>query len=74
MMQYTPLIRQDEDWWIGQIKEVSGAIAQERTKDELLISLHEALVDILKSGLFLLLEDGVVRRNVHLRAAKPWVI
>jgi predicted RNase H-like HicB family nuclease len=44
---YTAIIKQDGDWWIGWIEEVSGVNCQERTRDELLetlkITLQEAL-------------------------------
>lgn len=44
---YTAVIKQDGDWWIGWIEEISGVNCQERTRDELLetlkITLQEAL-------------------------------
>jgi predicted RNase H-like HicB family nuclease len=44
---YTALIKQDGDWWIGWIEEVPGVNCQEKTRVELLetlkISLQEAL-------------------------------
>ena len=40
---YTALVKQVDNWWIGWVQEVPGVNAQERTKDELLISLTEAL-------------------------------
>lgn len=46
-MEYKAIIKQDADWWIGWVEEVPGVNAQERTKEELLISLREALTDIL---------------------------
>lgn len=50
--EYTAIITKDDDWWLGWIEEVPGANAQERTKDELIISLKEAVKDIidLRSG------------------------
>jgi predicted RNase H-like HicB family nuclease len=45
---YTAIIRRDGDWWIGWVEEVPGVNAQEKTRDELLLSLREALVDILE--------------------------
>ncbi|MBF0235182.1 MAG: type II toxin-antitoxin system HicB family antitoxin [Desulfamplus sp.] len=47
-MEYTAIITKDEDWWLGWIKEIPGANAQERTKEELLISLKEAARDIIE--------------------------
>lgn len=43
---YTATIQQDGDWWIGWIEEVPGALAQERTREELLQSLKEVLADM----------------------------
>ena len=40
---YTALVKRVGDWWIGWVQEVPGVNAQERTKEELLISLTEAL-------------------------------
>ena len=46
--KYTAIITKDDDWWLGWIEEISGANAQERTKEELLLSLKEAAKDILE--------------------------
>ncbi len=44
---YTAVIKQDENWWIGWIEEIPGINCQERTRNELLetlkITLEEAL-------------------------------
>ena len=44
---YTAVVKQDGDWWIGWIEEVPGVNCQEATRDELLdtlrITLREAL-------------------------------
>jgi predicted RNase H-like HicB family nuclease len=44
---YTAIIKQDGDWWIGWIEEISGVNCQEKTKEKLLeslkITLREAL-------------------------------
>ena len=40
---YTAIIQQDGDWWIGWIEEVPNALAQERTREELIESLKEVL-------------------------------
>ncbi len=45
---YTAVIQQDKDWWIGWIQEVSGVNCQERTREELLVSLKSGLEDILE--------------------------
>jgi predicted RNase H-like HicB family nuclease len=46
--QFTAIIKKEEDWWIGWVEEVSGVNAQERTKEKLIDSLKEALLDILE--------------------------
>jgi predicted RNase H-like HicB family nuclease len=47
MSDYTAIVKQVDDWWIGWIEEVPGVNCQERTRDELLetlrVTLHEAL-------------------------------
>ena len=45
--ELTSLVKQDNDWWLGWVEEVPGANAQEKTKEELLISLRDAALDIL---------------------------
>ena len=46
--QFTAVIQHDESWWVGWIEEIPGVNAQERSKEELLVSLKEALDDILE--------------------------
>jgi predicted RNase H-like HicB family nuclease len=46
--ELTAIVKQDGDWWLGWVEEVPGANAQEKTKEELLISLREAVTDILE--------------------------
>ena len=45
--EYTAVIKQEDDWWIGWIEEVPGVNCQERTREELMgtlrITLKEAL-------------------------------
>lgn len=45
--EFTAIIQKDGDWWIGWIEEIPGVNAQERTREELIISLREAAKDIL---------------------------
>ncbi len=40
---YTAVTKQDGDWWIGWIEEVSGVNCQEQTKEKLLESLSVTL-------------------------------
>ncbi len=44
----TAIVKKDGDWWLGWIEEIPGANAQERTKDELLLSLRMAAINILE--------------------------
>ena len=46
--EFTAIIQKDGDWWVGWIEEVPGANAQEKSKEELLVSLREAARDILE--------------------------
>jgi len=46
-MHYTAIIKQDGLWWIGWIEEIPGVNCQERTRDELLVSLRSALDEAL---------------------------
>lgn len=45
---YTAVVKQDSGWWIGWIEEIPGVNCQEATRDELLESLREALVEALE--------------------------
>ena len=45
---YTSILRKDGDWWIGWIEEVPGVNCQERTREELLESLREALREMIE--------------------------
>jgi predicted RNase H-like HicB family nuclease len=41
--EYTAVVKQDGDWWIGRIEEVPGVNCQEATRDELMESLRVTL-------------------------------
>jgi predicted RNase H-like HicB family nuclease len=45
---YTAIIKQDANWWIGWIEEVSGVNCQEDSREALLISLRETLIEALE--------------------------
>lgn len=47
-IEYTAIITKEEDWWLGWVEEIPGANAQEKTKEELIISLQEAVKDIIE--------------------------
>jgi predicted RNase H-like HicB family nuclease len=46
--EYTAVVKQSGDWWIGWVEEVPGVNCQERTHQELLDSLKEALGEALE--------------------------
>ena len=45
---YTAVIQHDQEWWVGWVKEIRGVNAQERTREEVLVSLRYALEDMLE--------------------------
>jgi predicted RNase H-like HicB family nuclease len=45
---YTALVKKVGDWWIGWVQEIPGVNAQERTKEELLASLSQALREVIE--------------------------
>ena len=59
--QYTAIVKQDGDWWIGWVEEVPGVNCQESTKESLLetlsITLKEAL-EINRDDALLAAGDG----------------
>ena len=48
MNNYTAIIEQDGNWWIGWIAEVPGVNCQERTQEKLMESLQETLSEALE--------------------------
>ncbi len=46
--EYTAVIKKVEDWWIGWIEEIPGVNCQEKSREELVESLREALKEILE--------------------------
>lgn len=47
-MEYTAVVKHRGEWWIGWIEEVPGVNCQERTHEELMQSLVEALSEALE--------------------------
>jgi predicted RNase H-like HicB family nuclease len=41
--EYTAIVKQEDDWWIGWIEEIPGVNCQERTREELTESLRTTL-------------------------------
>jgi predicted RNase H-like HicB family nuclease len=48
MSSYTAILKQDGDYWIGWVEEVPGVNAQEKTKEALLSSLKQILIEALE--------------------------
>ena len=46
--RYTAITKQAGEWWVGWIEEVPGVNAQERTKEALMETLREVLVEALE--------------------------
>ena len=45
---FTAIVKQDGEWWIGWIEEITGVNCQERTRDELMQSLKVTLKEALE--------------------------
>jgi predicted RNase H-like HicB family nuclease len=45
---YTAVVQQEGEWWIGWVKEIPGVNSQGRTRDELLENLRDALEEALE--------------------------
>ncbi len=66
---YTAITKKSGDWWVGWIEEVPGVNAQEKSKEELLSSLRDILVEALefnRSDARLLAEDNYTEELVTL--------
>ena len=42
-MEYTAIVKQIDEWWVGWVEEIPGVNCQERTHLELLKSLRNTL-------------------------------
>jgi predicted RNase H-like HicB family nuclease len=45
---YTAVVQQQGDWWIGWVEEVPGVNSQGQTREELLDNLRDALEEALE--------------------------
>jgi predicted RNase H-like HicB family nuclease len=64
---YTAVVKKEGNWWIGWIAEVPGVNCQEKTKEELLVSLRETLSEILEinsQDAFASIPEGYERETV----------
>ena len=46
--EYTAVLKQDGDWWIGWVEEIPGVNCQERTREGLVSSLREVLAEAIE--------------------------
>lgn len=46
--EYTAVIKNTDEWWIGWIEEIPGVNCQERTHEELLRSLYVTLKEAIE--------------------------
>lgn len=46
--EYTAVVQQHGEWWIGWVEEVPGVNSQGRSRDELLDNLRDALEEALE--------------------------
>ena len=46
--EYTAVVKQEDDWWVGWIEEVPGVNCQERTLDDLRKTLEVTLKEALE--------------------------
>ena len=46
--EYTAVVRQDGEWWIGWIEEIPGVNSQGASRDELMDNLRSALSEMLE--------------------------
>jgi hypothetical protein len=46
--EFTAIVKQDGEWWIGWIEELTGVNCQERTRDDLMESLRVTLKEALE--------------------------
>jgi predicted RNase H-like HicB family nuclease len=50
MSEYTAIVKQDGDWWIGWIEEVPGVNCQEPSREALLETLRITLEEALEAN------------------------
>ena len=48
MNEYTVVIKQESEWWIGWVEEIPGVNCQEASREELLVSLRITLKEALE--------------------------
>ncbi|MDP2681187.1 MAG: type II toxin-antitoxin system HicB family antitoxin [Deltaproteobacteria bacterium] len=46
--EYTAIVKQEDDWWIGWIEEIPGVNCQGHTREDLIESLRTTLKEALE--------------------------
>ncbi len=46
--EYTAIVKQEGDWWIGWIEEIPGVNCQEHTRNDLMKSLRTTLKEAIE--------------------------
>lgn len=46
--EYTAVVKQEDDWWVGWIEEIPGVNCQEKTCEELKATLEITLREVLE--------------------------
>ena len=46
--EYTAIVKQEDNWWIGWVEEIPGVNCQEPTREELMESLRVTLKEVLE--------------------------
>jgi predicted RNase H-like HicB family nuclease len=65
--RYTAVVKQDGDWWLGWVEEVPGVNAQEPTREALLASLKEVLLEALEMNRAELNRRSTIPRHTEIK-------
>ena len=67
---YTAVIKQDGNWWLGWIEEIPGVNCQEATHNELIESLRVTLQEVLAFNR----EEALLNAGTHYKEEliAPW--
>ena len=60
---YTPVFKQDGDWWVGYVPNLPGALTQGATLEEAQENMKEAIELILEVRYTMLMSEAVLSRE-----------
>jgi predicted RNase H-like HicB family nuclease len=63
-MKYRAIVKKTGEWWIGWLIDLPGVNAQEKTREELLASLHIGAEDMLATDIPFILEAQLTTIDV----------